>query len=171
MPAKISGIAIYPLQKFRLRNENVQEDKKYDPDNLIKVNSDCKFDTVQCKDEVNARMEPRVDYRIVCAIKCDNPNEVRNYSIEGSVEKIGKIIRDYELQKRNLDPEIKDIKGFYRHWWDWNNKFDDWKKTGRYDVKLRLIDKNDKIADKITIPVTFSETNYSKVGLDIDKMN
>ena len=170
MPAKISGIAVYPLQKFRLRSESLPEDKKYDPDNLIKVNSDCKFGTVQCKDEVNLRMEPRVNYQIVCAVKCDSPGEVRNYSIEGSVEKIGKVIRDYELQKRNLNPEIKDIKGFYRHWWDWNNHFKDWKETGRYDVKLKLMDKNDKIADEITIPVNFSDTNYQKEGLDIDTM-
>lgn len=170
MSAKISGIAVYPLHKFRLKDENVPENRKYEYSNLIKTPSKWKFDTIPCTDEVNLRMEPRVGYQIVCAINCDNPREVQDYSVEGSVEKTESVINDYELPKRNLNPDMKDVKGLYRHWWSWNNKFDDWKETGRYNVTLRLIDKNNKKADEITIPVKFSETNYPTEGLDIDSI-
>jgi hypothetical protein len=170
MPAKISGIAVYPLQKLKLKDENLPENKKYEPDNLIKISSKCKSNKVPCTNKVNLRMESRVEYQIVCAIKCDNPGEVEDYSVKGSVEKTGRVIPDYDLPKRSLSIVDKDAKGFYRQWWAWNNKFGDWKEAGIYNVTLRLIDKNDKKADEITIPVNFSKTNYPTEGLDIDSM-
>ncbi|WP_048149442.1 hypothetical protein [Methanolacinia paynteri] len=171
MPAKISGIAVYPLEKFKLLKEDVLEDQKYREDNLIKVKTSCNVMSVPCTKEVKIRMDPRLKYRMACAISCENPNEVSNYSVEGAIKKtFGPLIADKELQKRTFNDGSKDLNGHYRHWWDWEYHFPQWTEFGRYDVKLILTNKKDKKSSEITIPVTFSETDYPKHGIDIDPM-
>lgn len=135
MAYKIRGIAVYPIEE--------QEVQK-----------------VRCSDNVKIPVKPEKKYHLVCNAEIDEkrPND---FSVEGSIKKTtDALVEDRILDKKTLKEGNKDIEGLYRQWWDWENKYPEWKEEGKYEVTLRLIDRKsaspgNKPAATFTFPVEF----------------